>query len=111
MDVSEGKGRRLAVISSTKRHVPSARGAAYIPPKPIWSSSCRTKGPLLRAALHAPAVREGALGTRPEHGQPRQAGMHERALGLIGSVCSAGDHCSGKRGLESQHANSTPSQL
>lgn len=31
----------------------------------------------------------------------------KRALGLIGSVCSAGGHCSGKRGLVSQHANST----
>lgn len=31
--------------------------------------------------------------------QPEQTGELERALGLIGRIDSAGDYCSGKRGL------------
>lgn len=100
-----------AVLSSVRRQVRPVRGSVYILPKPIWLCSRHTKGPLLRAVLHVPVVKEGAFEIGPEHGQPRRAGMQERALGLIGSVCTAGDHCSGKRGLASQHANSAQSLL
>ncbi len=60
-----------AVLLSTRRQVRPERGAVYIPPKPIWLYSLHTKGPLLRAALHVPVVREGAFEIGPEHGQPQ----------------------------------------
>ncbi len=113
MDVDGAKNAAAqtpsAVLLSTWRQVRPKRGAVYIPPKPIWLYSLHTKGPLLRAALHVPVVREGAFENRTGTWAATVGG--KRALGLIGSVCSTGDHCSGKRGLASQHANSTPSLL
>ncbi len=75
MDVDGAKNAAAqtpsAVLLSTRHQVRPKRGAVYIPPKPIWLYSLHTKGPLLRAALHVPVVREGAFEIGPEHGQPQ----------------------------------------